>query len=516
MAAFSSAAAISAITYPPPIYVLTKEEEVGSLQLSNVAPVSGSQPFVQDYFINVDTESMLGATLPMNTIISDNSVGFSTMLANATIVTNFQTLANNYGTQIFNRAVALAQSLQPELADITSATDVLQPQLKGVDRILYWARIKMIVMLKRRLFQLGLSYLSAVDEFEKCSRGYYSANFTAGVKQILIAGYDPFQLVPGVSYNDPTHYNPSACFALYFHGKTLTSPQGANAQVFSFIIPNRYEFFDSSFAEDYFGRYITAGNNVNAIVSISLNGNSYSMDIERFYARCRGGYNDNLRENQEPPKAINPQGDATAQEFYETKLPVSTILQSPPGQDLDTRNSTVLVFDQSFEATDNSNPMVIQNNPLYNYFPESVTNPKVFGSGSNLTQNPFANSTMGLTPIGTSYISVEGSGGNYFSNELPYRIARLRDIYNNTAPSGAQVVSGHIHLPNTQITEFNIYKNNPNVQVNTPNPNPNSTGTFDARFWPYRPYRPVEAIFFSFSIIKDNLTEILSKMIDAI
>jgi len=301
------------------------------------------------------------------------------------------------------------------------------------DRPLYWARLKMGVMIKKHPYFLGDLDInsnvipgSQLDDvmtlFEENSRNYKGINFPsslpADTKKIIITGFDPFQLHPNYTpYGaGPETQNPSGISALNLHNKTITDSLGNKGYIQTVIFPVRYLDFDKNVVENVVSSFLD-NNSVNMIMSLSLNGGAGYFDLERFAGKTRGGFQDNLNIQTGVPSFKQlPSGN----EFYETTLPVDKIVTLAAANNFITAGQK-LFYDQSYVA---------ENGKLRDHPTKDSTQPN-----TNTNSFPFSE-------IITN--SIEGSGGDYLSNEIFYRIARKRD------DSSSTVKTGHYHLANAK------------------------------------------------------------------
>lgn len=282
------------------------------------------------------------------------------------------------------------------------------------DRPLYWARLEMTRAL--RAYQPGWN-LGAPDRdallaaFERASRGMDSAAFPGGKsrpKRILISGFDPFG---GLSRS-----NPSGAAALALDGQTLAA-SGVTGRVEAVIFPVRFEDFNAGRVESFFAPYLTGTNRVDMVMTISMGGSS-EFEVEEFAARRRTidpgapdnlGVRGDLAQPTAPlpatiggtstPPTIETPGVAAGPQFLRTTLPPAV------------RNS-------------------LRSTPLAGE--TEVT--EVPRGGTTAVRRPTGGPTAGSTAI-------EGSGGNYLSNEIFYRTRLLRDTAGSTVPLG------HLHTP---------------------------------------------------------------------
>ncbi|ELY2018333.1 hypothetical protein SL053_002253 [Flavobacterium psychrophilum] len=289
------------------------------------------------------------------------------------------------------------------------------------DRLLYWARLAMQVILKRHpvfekdidleksIVKNGTKLDKIIQLFEEKSRNYTGIDFSkaGGKKKVLITGFDPFVInpihpdVPGK--ND--RQNPSGISVLNFHGKVI-----GNAYIQAVIIPVRYEDFDNEIVEKIVERYISYFDYM-----MTTSKNDENFDLERFASKFRGGFLDNINIGYGVKSYDSKRFKqiSNGKDFYETTLPIAKILTG----ELDVSNlPTKVFFDQSYRD-DLGNKI---NHPSEN------------------------NNTPINKPIKIKGKSTDdsGSGGDYLSNEVMYRSTRKRDElgYNKTK------AVGHIHI----------------------------------------------------------------------
>lgn len=227
---------------------------------------------------------------------------------------------------------------------------------------------------------------------------------------ILISGFDKFGSIDS--------HNPAGIVALSLHNKIITN---ANNVVFAHlqscgIFPVSWRYFNNRFIESAFKPYIKEANAVNAVVTISLDAPIDSIQIDRFLAKTRGSGksrgNENLKGNKFPPLL-------RAKLHYETTLPFVPMIALHSG-------NYILHLDQSYKPGGPS------------------CDPFEYITYSNPNQTPISNSnflTNSTSPSVPSNKLDAGSGGGYMSNEIAYRVARLRDLYN------PNLSTGHLHVP---------------------------------------------------------------------
>jgi pyrrolidone-carboxylate peptidase len=285
------------------------------------------------------------------------------------------------------------------------------------DRPLYWARLQAIGAIRayyrnnsQNLTQQQMD--TAVAQFEWPSRGLNSLNETPGSRIAIVTGFDPFGLP-----DKPDRSNPSGLIALNFRGEQFTTPQGP-ARIATAVFPVRYADFDAGYVElallSSFGSLVM-------FMTCSENGDRRFYDVERYACRKRGGglfLPDN--NNKTVPLQSDPAATGSAN-FLESTLPYEQVITS----NIETRklpgppsSETPFVLDQSY-TLDNG---VFVDSPANNTVPES-----------------YEKSTAPV-PAG---IMISGSGGNYLSNEIFYRVASKREELH------LALASGHFHVPST-------------------------------------------------------------------
>ena len=278
------------------------------------------------------------------------------------------------------------------------------------DRPLYWARNKMQTWLKRNpifkdqidfeksIIKKGTELDKTITLFEEKSRNYTGINFSKAEnkKKVLITGFDPFLLnefnndeielySPNISQS-----NPSGCVALKLASYNI---QDAIIQTKTMIVPVRYSDFDNSQIRNkgngtgIIEKYITPFiDKVDMIVTISQAGpNDYNID--KFATAMRGGFNGNLNHIREEGHSLN-----TNYEWIESTLPKEM-----------------------------TNAPFVEFNWEYNRSP----NPK-------------------QTLPSDNEVLYQGSGGDYLSNEIFYRVAKLRK---DNKPN---LHTGHFHIAKLQ------------------------------------------------------------------
>ncbi len=273
------------------------------------------------------------------------------------------------------------------------------------DRPLYWTRLKMQAQLKQHyLFEKDIDFEKSIVNkntelekiihlFEEKSRNYNGVDFSkaGSKKKILITGFDPF-LLNSIKY--PKRFNilqsnPSGVISL-----ALANNIKLGAFIQTMVVPVRYSDFDGSqnhdngqgegIIEKYIKPFI---NQVDMIITVSQAGeNDYNID--KFGTATRGGFND----NQDYIRVSGSHALITKDEWIETTLPKEFT------------NAPKVVYNWEFD-----------NNPNPNKIKPIV--------GQKLMQ---------------------GSGGDYLSNEIFYRVAKMRKENKPKLPTG------HFHINKIQ------------------------------------------------------------------
>ncbi len=311
------------------------------------------------------------------------------------------------------------------------------------DRPLYWARNKMQVSLKRHplfkddfdsetsLIAKGTKLEAIISIFEEKSRNYTGTDIDfskapEGMKKLLITGFDPFSLDP-LHNGNLLQSNPAGVNALALHNTIID-----NYFIQTFIAPVRYKDFDefkngNGIIEEFAAPLIPK---VDLIMTVSQGG-IFRFDIDRFPARNRGGQSDNMFWGNSKPslnKTFFKQLTISGKEFYETTLPYKKIVPAA------NKASDIfwIYFNQTFKAKG-----------------KKYTNDAIEGTEKieNISDNtPQNNCIINSLEELQSLKSIEGSGSFYLSNEIYYRIAKLRE---KTKP---ELPTGHLHIPCIQLS----------------------------------------------------------------
>lgn len=297
------------------------------------------------------------------------------------------------GGRLWEAAVDRAQGREPAAGDLPAEDD----------RPLYWARLHMTRSLAswQPGFELGpAERAELVASFERESRGHSSVEAQAGVKRVLVSGFDPFQLD-----DDIRRSNPSGAVALALDGTMLDTPSGP-ARVEAVMFPVLWEPFEQGIVERAFLPHVRPGPEQVDLFATVSQGRPERFDIERWNGRWHEG-TDNDRAVRAggvitgPPDLPTPDPQP---EFVPTTQPYAEIVAADTGR---------------FPVFDNTQVTEIPSGGT-----EPVTRPDGPTPGSQARQ---------------------GGGGSYLSNEVAYRTTLLRDAV------GAEIPGGHVHTP---ILEF--------------------------------------------------------------
>ena len=392
---------------------------------------------LEDYFIAKDQLGVLSGINRMGVLVADFIAGVSVIPDDTTAPAMIETLVNDYGPKILQRARLICSDSNFAYAD---------------DRILYWARIKMMVKMKNHsyLARIKTKQDELVRLFETQSRGFEGISFAGAVGcKVLITGFDPFQ----IDLNNNCS-NPSGAAALALSGPQVVN--GVSIHIQSAVFPNRYADFDGTqspaggtpVVESFFEKFIDPaipGTKPDMIVTLSQTP-LVEFLLERFACRTRSGYPDNMTVRSSTfPSTV--EGD----EFYETTLDEAKIV---PTNNIQGRFK--LFYNNYF---------------WYEWTASGITMKAFYGinmsplgllpqpdSGHTKIEDADPNHLLsGMVPSMLSDITAPklaeikskwGSGGTYFSNEIFYRVARLRQIHK--PPNGPLMSTGHLHLPKMQ------------------------------------------------------------------
>lgn len=269
----------------------------------------------------------------------------------------------------------------------------------GDDRPLYWARLGMVVALRQWVPPNALrpdEIDELVRQLEFTSRGMASVSFTGTGKRAFISGFDPFGLDARFGPTAILNSNESGASVLRLDGQSMPG-----VQVQAVIFPVRYREFDAGLVEAVYGPMLSGGADIAMSISEGVNNSRGDFELEVFNGRNRStgpDFPDN--EDSDPPGTFNapepPLVIAAGPQFTTSSLKVDVIDRA------------------AFTAVD-----------------RHIWEIRTQG------QAPVRSDT-GPTAGSTS---VEGGGGGFLSNEIAYRVTRLRDTLGSTVPAG------HLHVP---------------------------------------------------------------------
>jgi transcriptional regulator with XRE-family HTH domain/pyrrolidone-carboxylate peptidase len=313
-------------------------------------------------------------------------------------------------------------------------TQTPAPVVTFDDRLLYWTRLQAIGALKAYSARKRGQTLddTTLSKFERPSRGLEqngNISFPAATRRAIVTGFDPFELDDVINTT-----NPSGLSALWLNGKTIKSSQG-DALVRTAIFPVRYKEFDEGLVEDAVKGNLSS---IALLMTVSQTP-AGSYDVDRFASKKRGGGLDNnnrgLVNNNISPVPLGfpttPGPNPNGPEFIESSLPYERVitdkddtrrLPAPqPGPTFTTNASFILnqgYIGTQTQHTRNSN---FQAPETWKKLPNQ---PLPYENAANPGEK-----------------AVVGSGGDYLSNEIFYRTARVRLSDRPALPSG------HLHVP---------------------------------------------------------------------
>jgi pyrrolidone-carboxylate peptidase len=311
------------------------------------------------------------------------------------------------------------------------------------DRPLYWARLVMRRAIRSHavIKRYPKIVFDLIRLLESISRGYDEIDFSAApasAKKVLISGYDPFQLGSKIDRS-----NPSGAAALTLNGRTVMNNGVPVAYIQSAIFPVRYRDFDEDggegVVERFFKKFIKppgpTPNPVFMIMTLSQGG-SFQFWVDRFASRTRGGGEDNENIGNIPFPPI-PVGD----QFYQTTLPFNKIVPSTDTPPFAIYFNNAFVYEyKNASGTTRTGAWSLRNDK------KKIEEPPVHPAlGTLVVPSALSNST---TPKKSEVKAIVGSGGDYLSNEIFYRVSLLRHKINPALPTG------HYHVPFIQSGAF--------------------------------------------------------------
>jgi transcriptional regulator with XRE-family HTH domain/pyrrolidone-carboxylate peptidase len=321
--------------------------------------------------------------------------------------------ASEFATQLFGLAAGadLNDFLKKQGESLWTKA-LAEIKNKKDDRPLYWTRLRCLAALRAYYASKtppGQPSTATIHQFEYPSRGLSTTGkleLEANTKAIF-TGFDPFSLPTRAGTS-----NPSGLAALDLNGRNLGA-SGAEVHIQSVIFPVRYEDFKEKMIETALSSNISS---VKMVMTCSDNSGREFYDVERWAGRRRTTtVPDNsakLADGVEPP-------NLPGNEFYESTLPYELVITDATDRLSAPTAARPFVIDQSYQKSGESFAA-----------PETTDTPekKVFWYTKLVQDNPGG-------------ISIEGSGGNYLSNEIFYRVALARGT--------STVATGHFHVPST-------------------------------------------------------------------
>jgi pyrrolidone-carboxylate peptidase len=297
-------------------------------------------------------------------------------------------------------------------------------------------------------------YKNIRDRLEFSSRNLNNIDFSSaiGKMKFIVTGFDPY-LEAGDS-------NASGNIALRLHGETISNSAGSEALIQSCIVPTRWQDFDDGIIENHLAEFINEPNKrVNMILSLSLDD---AMDqkiavVERFATVARTtepGATDNNGVPQTKPSCLD-----LSQFTPATGQGNPTWTQSTLPSDLIDNSSS---FASIFKIHLRESYSFIRDKQKFGMLGMITCLPHLvdfWGNGRTLSAaniSPFAKYVDYRELIFVDHVRelrrtdflTKGSGGNFLSNEIFYRIALIRERHQSTIDEDTPNMStGHIHVP---------------------------------------------------------------------
>jgi len=276
----------------------------------------------------------------------------------------------------------------------------------GDDRPLYWARLSMTAALSQRRPAFAGAAAAVQIRLDRASRGMTSHDFQPGsARKVFISGFDPFQLDGAGIFSG----NPSGAAALRLDGTTV-----GGAQVQAVVFPVRYAEFNARLVEEVFRPHLQGGAQQASLITTVSMGSPGKFDLEVYNGRRRAS----------PDLASPPSRD------NRNALPTDNIT-NPDGSG--TYNSPMT------PPVDSGAQFVATTLPVHKMrvgtpYPVVANTIVHEQSPPGAPSAPHDGPTLGST-------AVHGGGGGFLSNEIAYRVTRLRDELGVTVPAG------HVHTP---------------------------------------------------------------------
>lgn len=286
----------------------------------------------------------------------------------------------------------------------------------GDDRPLYWTRLQLTRDVRRFAPSFAITAAerdAMIVDLDRRSRGQDDLRFSArraGVKRVLISGFDPFQLTSNIDNG-----NPSGAGALSLDGRTLRTAKGL-VEFQAFLLPVRWADFERGDQERALRPLLKQ---VDMFATISQ-GRPGQFDLEVTNGAWRAGDWDNLHS------------------CYTGRIPIAagtpTVTPQPEWTGSTLPFTAMAAVKGDYFMNVNHNVTVIPApTPVLPPITECATGVQslVTGAGVDKADGPApTDSARG------------GGGGAYLSNESAYRATLLRD-----ALGLKKLPGGHIHTP---------------------------------------------------------------------
>ena len=203
--------------------------------------------------------------------------------------------------------------------------------------------------------------------------------------------------------------NPSGAIVLALDGQTISGTR-CSALIQGVVFPVRYRDFDEGAVEQYVRHFTRGANPVDMIITISRNHDDGIFELERFAGRARSGFKDN-------------EGTGSSQAALERSL---ARIHGPHARTDEFTQSTLP------RANMSAPPRVVMDDSYSGHLPD--------GTEVDQTTSPVP---------GANVRSDTGSGGNYLSNEIFYRVSLLQLNQRRTS-----IPMGHLHVPGGTQAEY--------------------------------------------------------------
>ncbi|WP_328428021.1 pyroglutamyl peptidase [Streptomyces sp. NBC_00443] len=356
------------------------------------APTTGTAAAAQSAPAPTVEEQRLDKTVPQEILRRSGfdaaAAEFADDLADARSYAQAHRVVTREGSALWRRAVDRAQGRGPAGGELS----------RDDDRPLYWARLSMTRDVRTFEPEFGLSdaqRAALIGALERASRGQSDLRHAAGaagagMKRILVTGFDPFTLDRDIRIS-----NPSGATALALDGAVIETAEGP-ARVETAVFPVRWQDFADGTVERALRPYLKQ---VDLFTTVSQ-GRVGRFDVERTNGAWRGGFQDN--DNIGRTETIPVADPASQPQWTTTTLPYREIVAADTGR---------------FPVYDNT----------------------------SVTEIPAGGTTAVVRPDGPTQGSTAraGGGGDYLSNEIAYRATLLRDRLglHDSLPGG------HVHTP---------------------------------------------------------------------